>query len=106
MEHARGLIRTAYGMIEREMAAKTWTMGEAFTLADRSACPALFYADWVMPVEGAWPNAAAYLARLKARPSFARVIEEAKPWWKFLPGGPRHRLTGFSRCACPPPQSW
>ncbi|HEX8568917.1 MAG TPA: glutathione S-transferase family protein [Caulobacteraceae bacterium] len=85
VEHARGLIRTAYGMIERDMAAKTWAMGETFTLADCSACPALFYADWCIPLEGEWPNTAAYLARLKARPSFARVIEEAKPWWKFFP---------------------
>ena len=47
-------------------------MGEAFTLADCSACPALFYADWCIPLEGERPNTAAYLARLKARPSFAR----------------------------------
>jgi len=40
---------------------------------------------WCIPLEGAWPNTAAYLARLKARPSFARVIEEAKPWWKYFP---------------------
>ena len=85
VEQARARIRTAYGMIERDMAAKTWAMGEAFTLADCSACPALFYADWCIPLEDEWPNTAAYLARLKARPSFARVIEEAKPYWKYFP---------------------
>ena len=88
VEQARARVRTAYGMIEQDMAAKTWAMGEAFTLADCSACPALFYADWCIPLEGEWPNTAAYLARLKARPSFARVIEEAKPWWKYFPQEP------------------
>ena len=41
-----------------------------------------------MLVKGEQPNTAACLARLKARPSFARVIEEAKPWWKLFPEEP------------------
>ena len=31
------------------MAAKTWMMGDVFTLADCAAAPALFYADTVVP---------------------------------------------------------
>jgi hypothetical protein len=61
---------------QRRGAAKTRAMGETFTLPDCSACLALFYADRCMPLEREQRNTAAYLARLKARPSFARVIAE------------------------------
>jgi glutathione S-transferase len=37
-------------MIEREMAAKTWAMGDAFSMADCAAAPALFYANMVTPL--------------------------------------------------------
>jgi glutathione S-transferase len=84
VEVARALLRTAYAMLDREMAAQTWAAGEAFTLADCAAAPALFYANWVMPFE-AHKNVAAYFRRLMARPSFARVIEEAKPYRGLFP---------------------
>ena len=69
-------LRTSYGMIEREMATRTWAMGEAFSLADCAAAPALFYANKVMPFGDTHSNVAAYFARLKARPSFARVLRK------------------------------
>ena len=47
---ARAALRTAYGLIEREMEAKTWAIGDAFTMADCAAAPALFYADLVEPL--------------------------------------------------------
>jgi glutathione S-transferase len=47
--------------------------------------PALFYADKVEPFEGRWPNAAALLERLKARPSVARVLREAEPYFQYFP---------------------
>jgi glutathione S-transferase len=84
VEVARALLRTAYAMLDREMAAQTWAAGEAFTLADCAAAPALFYANWVMPFE-AHKNVAAYFRRLMTRPSFARVIEEAKPYRGLFP---------------------
>ena len=52
VEQAKALLTTAYGMIEQEMATKTWAMGEAFSMADCAAAPALFYADKVMPFGG------------------------------------------------------
>jgi glutathione S-transferase len=85
VEAARELLRTSLGMIDTEMASRTWAMGEAFTMADCAASPALFYADKVMPL-AAFPNAAAYLQRLKERPSFARVLSEAEPYFKLFPG--------------------
>jgi glutathione S-transferase len=86
VEQARALLQTSLGMIERDMAAKTWAMGEPFTMADCAAAPALFYADKVMPFAETHGNAAAYLGRLKQRPSFARVLEEAQPYFKMFPG--------------------
>jgi glutathione S-transferase len=74
---ARVLLATALGMVEREAGGRRWAAGEDFTLADCAAMPALFYADKVMPLAGAYPNALALLERLKARPSGARVLAEA-----------------------------
>jgi glutathione S-transferase len=82
---ARARIEQCYGMIEQEMGSRSWAMGEAFGLADCAASPALFYADKVVPIGDARPKLAAYLARLKARPAFARVLEEAEPYFKMFP---------------------
>ncbi len=71
-------------MLDREMATRTWAVRDAFSLADCAAAPALFYANWVMPFE-AHRNVAAYFSRLSARPSFARVVEEARPYRDLFP---------------------
>jgi glutathione S-transferase len=86
VEQARGLIATAYGIIEAEMAGRTWAIGEQFTLADCAAAPALFYADQVMPLGAEFPNTRAYLQRLMARPSYSRALAEAKPYFTLFPG--------------------
>jgi len=78
---------TALGMIDQAMATKTWATGETFTMADCSAAPALFYADKVMPFGETHPHAAAYLKRLTERPSYARALKEAEPYFKFFPQG-------------------
>ena len=85
VEEAKTLLRTSLGMIEQDMAKKTWAMGDSFTMADCAAAPALFYADKVIPFGETHRNAAAYLARLMARPSYARALEEAKPFLKLMP---------------------
>jgi len=54
------------------------------TLADCAAVPALFYADHAVAL-AEWPALGAYLARLKARPSVARVLAEAEPFFKYFP---------------------
>jgi glutathione S-transferase len=86
VEEARVLLGTSLGMIDEEMASKAWAVGETFGMADCAAAPALFYADKVMPLADAHRNAAAYLQRLMQRPSFARVLEEAQPYFKMFPG--------------------
>jgi glutathione S-transferase len=85
VEEAKARLQTSYGMIEQEMATKTWAMGDHFTMADCAACPSLFYANLVMPFGDTCKNVAAYFDRLKARPSYARVLEEAEPYLKLFP---------------------
>ena len=85
VEEAKARLRTAYGMIEQQMATQTWAMGEAFGLADCAAAPALFYANEVLPFGEAHGKLAAYLGRLKARPSYARVLKEAEPYFAMFP---------------------
>jgi glutathione S-transferase len=60
-------------------------MGDAFSMADCAAAPALFYADKVMPFADTHRNAARYLVRLMERPSFARALEEAQPYFALFP---------------------
>src|SRR6185295_8338460 len=47
---ARAALATAYGMIERQMASRTWAIGDTFSIADCAAAPALFYAGIVVPL--------------------------------------------------------
>jgi glutathione S-transferase len=85
VEEAKALLRTACGMLDQEMAARTWAMGDAFSMADCAAAPALFYANMVMPFGDAHRHAAGYLGRLMERPSFARALEEARPYLGLVP---------------------
>jgi glutathione S-transferase len=85
VEDAKTLLRTSLGMVDQDMAAKNWVMGDNFTMADCAAAPAMFYADQVIPFADSHKNAAAYLRRLKERPSFARALREAQPYWALFP---------------------
>ena len=85
VEEARTMADTALGMIEQEMATRRWAMGDAFTIADCAAAPPLFYLDKIKPLAPKHPSAAAYLERLKQRPSYARVLQEAEPYMQFFP---------------------
>lgn len=85
VERARETLNTAYPMIENEIAGDGWATGDAFTLADCSAFPALFYANKVEPFAGKHPKLARYLERLHARPSIARTFDEARPYMPMFP---------------------
>jgi glutathione S-transferase len=85
VEEAKKLLQTALGMVDQDMATKTWVMGDGFTMADCAAAPPLFYANMVMPFGATHKNAARYLGRLLERPSFARAVEEARPYLKLMP---------------------
>ncbi len=80
-------LELAYAWLEGAMAGRSWAAGEAFTLADCAAAPALFFADWTHPIAAAYPTLRAYRARLLARPSFHRAVEEARPYRALFPLG-------------------
>jgi glutathione S-transferase len=84
VEEVRGRLAKAYRVAEAEAARRTWFSGD-FGLADCAAAPALYYADKVQPFDGEMPATRSYLDRLMARPSFARVLQEAEPYFKFFP---------------------
>jgi glutathione S-transferase len=86
VEAARAQLLKSYGMIDAEMAATTWAMGDAFTLADCAAGPPLFFANKLIPFGDSHRNLAGYFERLTQRPSFARSLAEAEPYMKFFPG--------------------
>lgn len=77
----------AYAWLDAELAGRTWAAGEAFTLADCAAAPALFYADWTHPIAPRHAVLRAYRARLLARPSFARAVDAARPLRHLFPFG-------------------
>ena len=85
VEEARTLLQTSLSMVDQDMASNRWAMGDAFTMADCAAAPALFYANVVMPFQESHKHAAAYLGRLMERPSFARVLKEAQPYFAMMP---------------------
>ena len=85
VEHARKVMRTAFDLLEKDMADRTWAAGESFGLADCAAAPALFYANKVMPIADHHPHLARYLDRLMQRPSYARVLAEAQPYFAMFP---------------------
>ena len=85
VEQAKAQLRKVYALIEPELDARTWMMGDAFTLADCAAAPALFYANTVVPFDPTQRRLTGYLGRLMARPSFAQVLEEAEPYFRLFP---------------------
>ena len=85
VEEARAQLRTSYAMIDRQMARGGWAAGDDFSLADCAAAPSLFYGSMVVPFGDGENNLAAYFARLKARPCFARVLKEAEPYFNMVP---------------------
>ncbi|KRR28591.1 glutathione S-transferase family protein [Bradyrhizobium retamae] len=88
IEEARAQLHTSYAMIEQQMKSGGWAMGEDFSLADCAAVPSLFYGNMAMPFGEAQKNLSAYLERLKARPSVARVLKEAEPYFQMVPKEP------------------
>jgi glutathione S-transferase len=85
VEEARARIQSCYGMIDKEVAARTWAMGDNFSIADCASAPALFYGNMVVPFGDNHKNLVAYFERLRARPSFARVLKEAEPYFAMFP---------------------
>jgi glutathione S-transferase len=85
VEQAISSMRLALRMVEEDIGSKTWLMGDAFTLADCSAAPALFYSNRIVPLATEFPGTETYLKRLMERPSYARPLKEAEPYLHLVP---------------------
>jgi glutathione S-transferase len=84
---ARKMLDTAYAWLDKTMSDREWATGDNFSLADCGAAPFLFYADWTHRIDPSFKNVIAYRKRLLARPSFARAVDEARPYRPFFPLG-------------------
>ena len=84
---AKNLLEKSYTWLDGVLAKREWAAGDRFSLADCAAAPALFYADWVHPIDQSLMNLRAYRSRLLARPSFARAVDEARPYRGNFPLG-------------------
>lgn len=87
VEEARRMLETSYTWLDQRMAGRTWAVGDSFSMADCAAAPSLFYADWTHPIPEALGHLKAYRARLLSRPSFARAVDEARPYRHYFPLG-------------------
>lgn len=84
---AHGYLDRSYAWLDKQLHGRKWAAGARFTIADCAAAPALFYSDWVHPISPALASLTAYRANLLARPSVARVVDEARPYRGFFPLG-------------------
>lgn len=82
---AHAVLDTAYAMIERQVSGNPWSTGEQFTMADCSAASALFFASIVHPFTAKQTGLRNYLDRLLTRPSVARTMREARPFFEMFP---------------------
>ena len=86
VEEAHAALERAYAMLDGHLAGRVWLAGEAFTLADCAAAPALYYARVVHRWdEERLRDLTRYFDDLVARPSVARVIDEARPYRGVFP---------------------
>ncbi|MBT9457528.1 MAG: glutathione S-transferase family protein [Burkholderiaceae bacterium] len=83
---AREGLSSAYALIDRRIEGHTWLAGEAFSMADCAAAPALFYALSYVPIPPQHKGLSTYFERLMDRPSVARTVDAARPFFKFFPG--------------------
>lgn len=85
VEQAKAQLHKSYAMIEHEMEGRAWATGDTFSLADCAAAPALFFAEYVAPIGAGQSNLRRYRERLMARPSYARALKEAEPYFQYVP---------------------
>lgn len=84
---ARQMLDTSYAWLQQRLAGRAWAGGDRFSLADCAAAPALFYADWVHPIPDTLDVVCRLRQRLLQRPSFARAVDEARPYRGLFPLG-------------------
>lgn len=88
----KGALDTAYAILDRHLEAREWVASTCFSMADCAAAPHLLYADWSHPIGKEFCNLWRYRTHLLERPSYARALDEARPYRSFFPlGAPEGR---------------
>jgi glutathione S-transferase len=83
---AQAMLDQAYELVDTHLTGGGWVAGPAFTLADCAAAPALFYGRVVNRWdEQRLAHLTRYFTALTARPSVARVIDEAREYRDIFP---------------------
>jgi glutathione S-transferase len=83
---ARARLDMAFATLESQLAGREFLAGATFTIADCAAAPGLFYALAIHPWdEGTHPRLTRYYRALAQRPSFAKVIADARPYRHLFP---------------------
>lgn len=91
VSEGRAMLDAIYRWLDKRMAGRQWVSGNTFSLADCAAAPSLFYADWAHPIPDELGHLRSYRRRLLARPSFARAVDEARPYRGYFPLGAPER---------------
>ena len=84
---ARSALDKVYSWLNARLAGRECAAGDEFTLADCAGAPSLFYADWAHPIPEEFGTLRNYRKRALARPSVARVVDEARPYRHLFPLG-------------------
>jgi glutathione S-transferase len=87
LTEARHALDISYAWLEERLSDRIWAAGESFSMADCAAAPSLFYADWVHQIGTAFPRLREYRSQLLARPSYARAVDEGRPYRHYFPLG-------------------
>ncbi len=83
---ARDELEMAYRMLEAQLAKHEFLAADTLTIADCAAAPGLFYALSVHPWDAdTFPRLTRYYSALAQRPSFAKVIADARPYRHLFP---------------------
>jgi glutathione S-transferase len=86
VSEAQAALDRIYAVLDRHLDDRAWLAAPTFSLADAAATPALFYARAIRRWdEEGLPRLTSYYENLTARPSVARVIDEARPFRSLFP---------------------
>lgn len=88
---ARANLQKSYNWLNRHLPRGSYACGDAFTLADCAAAPALFYADWVAEIDDEHTALREYRSKLLTRTSVQRCVEAARPYRSLFPPGAPER---------------
>ena len=89
VQEACGKLERCYAWLEGWL--EFYPVMDQITLVECSAAPALFYADWVHPIDESFPRLKQWRAHLLQLPPVACCVDDARPWRQYFPpGAPDH----------------